>query len=198
MTSISLKTIGKFARLTLLGIWGAVIAAAIIFYFSDPSRFTASNIAAFINTFQTEIWLVYFAMSVLRGFTLLPSTPLVLAGTFLYPNQPWLVLATSMTGILVSSTLIYFCSEALGFSDYFESKKPQAVSRIRRRLEHPFGVAFVGLWAFFPLLPTDAVCYVAGTTRMHFLKFILAVAAGELVLCSIYVFSAGSLFRNWS
>ena len=195
--SISLKTIGKFARLILLGIWGIVIVAAVAFYISDPARFTASNIASFINTFQTEIWLVYFAMSVLRGFTLLPSTPLVLAGTFLYPNQPWLVLATSMTGILVSSSLIYFCSEALGFSEYFESRKSLAVARIRRRLEQPSGLTFVGLWAFFPLVPTDAVCYVAGTTRMHFAKFIIAVAVGELVLCSIYIFSGGSLVRSW-
>jgi uncharacterized membrane protein YdjX (TVP38/TMEM64 family) len=195
--SVSLKTFGKFARLILLGIWGGLIVGAVAFYFSDPSRLTAANIAAFINTFQAEIWLVYFTMSVLRGFTLLPSTPLVLAGTFLYPNQPWLVLGTSMAGILVSSALIYFCSEALGFSEYFESKKPNAIARIRHRLEQPFGVAFVGLWAFFPLVPTDAVCYVAGTARMHFAKFIVAVAVGELALCSIYVFSGGSLVRSW-
>jgi uncharacterized membrane protein YdjX (TVP38/TMEM64 family) len=193
----SLKPIGKFIRLALLGTWAAVITAAVAFYLSDPSRFTASNIAGFIKTFQTEIWLVYFTMSALRGFTLLPSTPLVLAGTFLYPDRPWLVLATSMAGILISSALIYFCSEALGFSDYFESKKPQAVARIRRRLEQPFGLTFVGLWAFFPLVPTDAVCYAAGTMRMHFAKFIIAVAVGELIVCSIYVYSAGSLVRSW-
>src|SRR5262249_5652013 len=155
------------------------------------------NIAAFINTFQTEIWLIYFGMSVLRGFTLLPSTPFVLAGTFLYPDKPGLVLITAMTGILVSSSLIYFGSEVLGFSEYFELKKPGAVDRIRHRLEQPFGIVFVGLWAFFPLVPTDAVCYVAGTIRMHFVKFISAVFVGELILCSIYVFSGGAFVRSW-
>ena len=128
-------------------------------------------------------------MSVLRGFTLLPSTPLVLAGTFLYPDQPWLVLATSMAGILISSSLIYFCSEALGFAEYFESKRPAAVARIRERLERPTGLIFVALWAFFPLVPTDAVCYVAGSTKMNFVKFIFAVFIGESVLCSIYIFT---------
>jgi len=136
-------------------------------------------------------------MSVLRGFTLLPSTPLVLAGTFLYPNQPWLVLATALIGIVISSSLIYFFSETLGFADYLETKKPVAVHRIRHRLEQPTGLLFVCLWAFFPLVPTDAVCYVAGTTKMNFPKFILAVFTGELILCSIYVFSGGFVFRNW-
>ena len=195
--SANLKFIGKFMRLTLLGIWAAVIIAAVTYYLSHPSSFTAQNIAAFITAFQTEIWLVYFGMSVVRGFTLLPSTPLVIAGTLLYPDRPWLVLITAMAGILASSSLVYFCSEALEFSEYFEFKKPDAVAGIRRRLEQPFGVVFVGLWAFFPLVPTDAVCYVAGTTRMHFAKFIVAILVGELILCSIYVFSGGALIRSW-
>jgi uncharacterized membrane protein YdjX (TVP38/TMEM64 family) len=106
MPSNSLRKLVKFARLTLLVLWAAVVVAAIIFYLTNPSRFTASNIAAFITAFQAEIWLVYFAMSVLRGFTLLPSTPLVLAGTIVFPSQPVGVLLVSLCGIGLSSSLI--------------------------------------------------------------------------------------------
>jgi len=192
----SLTSIAKLARLVLLCVWAAVIIIAVAFYISDPTKFTAANIAAFIHSFENEILIAYLAISALRGFTLLPSTPLVLAGTLLYPNQPWLVLAISMAGIFISSSLIYFCSEALGFSDYFERKKPAAVVRIRRRLEHPLGLAFVAAWAFFPLVPTDAVCYVAGTTKVQFTKFIFAVLAGEIILCSLYVFGSNWLISN--
>ena len=194
---MSLKLAGKVARIIFLTVWAAVIVSAVAIYLADPQKFTASNIAAFISTFHTEIWLVYFALSALRGFTLLPSTPLVLAGTFLYPNQPWLVLSTSLAGIVLSSSMIYFFSEALGFADYFERKKPHAIAGLRTRLEHPAGLLFVALWAFFPLVPTDAVCYVAGTTKMNFVKFILAVFVGEFILCSIYVFFGGFAIRNW-
>jgi uncharacterized membrane protein YdjX (TVP38/TMEM64 family) len=103
-----------------------------------------------------------------------------------------------VAGIFISSSLIYFCSEALGFSDYFERKKPAAVARLRRRLEHPLGLAFVSAWAFFPLVPTDAVCYVAGSIKMPFTKFIFAVLAGELVLCSLYVFGSNWLLASLS
>jgi len=192
-----LNKIGKLIRLSISVLWAAAIVTAIAFYFANPAAFTASNIAVFIHTFQTEIWLVYFAMSAVRGFTLLPSTPLVFAGTILYPDQPWLVLGVSMFGILISSSLIYFCSEALGFAHYFETKKPAAVARIRRRLEHPWGLAFIALWAFFPLVPTDAVCYVAGSTKVKFLRFISAVFFGELILSSIYVFTGGAVFRSF-
>jgi uncharacterized membrane protein YdjX (TVP38/TMEM64 family) len=141
--------------------------------------------------------IVYLAISALRGFTLLPSAPLVLAGTLLYPNHPWLVLTISMSGILISSSLIYFCSEAFGFAQYFETRKPAVVARVRRRLEHPWGLAFIALWAFFPLVPTDAVCYVAGSTKVRFHRFISAVFVGELILSSIYVFTGGAVFRSF-
>jgi uncharacterized membrane protein YdjX (TVP38/TMEM64 family) len=190
-----LAAIGRYVRLLLIGFWALTIFAAVTYFFTHPHEFSAANIAAVIHSFETEIWLIYLVMSAVRGFTLLPSTPLVLAGTLLYPDQPWLVLSISMAGILISSSLIYFCSEALGFADYFESKKPTAVARIRRRLEHPTGLAFIALWAFFPLVPTDAVCYVAGSTKLHFPKFILAVFVGEFVLCSFYVFAAGALLK---
>jgi uncharacterized membrane protein YdjX (TVP38/TMEM64 family) len=192
----ALAVTGKFLRLIFLSVWVSVVVIAIAFYVLRPAEFSAANIAAFVHSFETEIWLVYLAISAVRGFTLLPSTPLVLAGTLLFPGEPWLVLGISMTGILISSSLIYFCSEALGFASYFETRKPLAVARIRRRLEHPAGLAFVAAWAFFPLVPTDAVCYVAGSTKVHFLKFIFAVFAGEFVLCSFYVYTANSLLAG--
>jgi uncharacterized membrane protein YdjX (TVP38/TMEM64 family) len=85
--------------------------------------------------------------------------------------------------------MIYWFSDVLGISEFFETRKPAAVAKIRGRLEHPTGLAFVFLWAFFPLVPTDAVCYVAGSSRMNFVKFIAAITAGELILCSFYIFS---------
>jgi len=131
----------------------------------------------------------------LRGFTLLPSTPFVLAGTILFPSQPLAVLCISLVGILFSSTMIYFFSEVLGFHQYFEKKDAAVVDRLRRRLEHPLGAIFVAAWAFFPLVPTDLVCYLAGTVKMNYWKFIFAVLAGEAILCSFYVIFGNSLMQ---
>jgi uncharacterized membrane protein YdjX (TVP38/TMEM64 family) len=94
-----------------------------------------------------------------------------------------------MAGIVFSSAMIYFFSEFLGFSDFFEKHKPESTHRIRQNLEKPCGFFFVMLWAFVPFAPTDAVCYVAGTTKMRFGRFIAAIFLGELVLCSFYIFS---------
>ncbi|CAN5340258.1 TVP38/TMEM64 family protein [soil metagenome] len=176
-------------------LWIGTIAAGVISYIAAPQLFTAENIAAFLLRFQSVIWLIYIAFSTLRGLTLLPSTPLVIAGTLLFPAQPFAVLAVSIIGILLSSSMIYFFSEHLGFNDYFEGHKPELTGRIKAKLEHPLGFVFVALWAFFPLVPTDLVCYLAGTTKMRFVKFIAAVLVGEVVLCTFYIFFGGAVLN---
>ena len=173
--------------------WLVLIAGCLTAYLINPAAFTAVNIASFLSRFHGEVWLVYILISTLRGFTLLPSTPLVIAGTILFPGQPFAVLAVSVFGILLSSGMIYFFSDRLGFRRVFERRGARRLDGIRTRLEHRTGVAFVALWAFFPLVPTDLVCYVAGIVRMNFAKFIAAVFAGELVLCSVYIFLGNTI-----
>lgn len=170
-------------------VWAVVILVGLTALFLRAEFFTPDRIAAVLAKFQSEALFIYLAVSVIRGFALLPSTPLVIAGTLAFPTEPWMVLAISMAGIVASSSLIYWFSDVLGISEFFETRKPAAVAKIRGRLESPTGIAFVFLWAFFPLVPTDAVCYVAGSTRMNFPKFIAAIGAGELILCSFYIFS---------
>jgi uncharacterized membrane protein YdjX (TVP38/TMEM64 family) len=181
------------ARWLCIVIWVGVIVVGLSAYIIHPDAFTPESIALFLSRFQGEIWAVYVLISTLRGFTLLPSTPLVIAGTILFPAQPLAVLAVSLLGILLSSSLIYFFSDKLGFRYFFEKQGASKLDRIKSRLECRTGVAFVALWAFFPLVPTDLVCYAAGIVRMHFAKFITAIFAGELLLCSIYVFLGNTI-----
>jgi uncharacterized membrane protein YdjX (TVP38/TMEM64 family) len=178
---------------TIIAVWGLLILSGLVLYFVRPDLFAPDSIAGLLTKFQDEALAIFLALSIVRGLTLLPATPLVIAGTLAFPTAPWTVLAISIVGIIASSSLIYWFSETLGIAAHFEERKPAAVAKIRRRLEHPSGVAFVFLWAFFPLVPTDAVCYVAGSTRMHFAKFITAITGGELILCSFYIFSGSYL-----
>ena len=184
-------------RRVILVVWILVVLTGVGSYILFPRSFSAEYIAAFLERFGGLIWVIYLVFSILRGFTLLPSTPLVIAGTILFPQQPFAVLVTSMTGILLSSTMIYYFSEFLGFDEYFEDHKPELTHKIKAKLEHPLGFVFVAAWAFFPLVPTDLVCYLAGTTRMDFREFIAAVGMGELILCVCYIFLGGTLLGHF-
>lgn len=177
--------------LTIIWILFLVICLGIFIAF--PDYFKPANIADFIEQFKSGILIIYLFISILRGLTLVPATPFVLAGTILLPNDPFIVLAISITGIIFSSTMIYYFSEYLSFANYFETNHSTKIVKIKERLQKPSGFLFVFFWSFFPALPTDAVCYVAGILKMNFKKFIVAITLGELIICSIYIFFYGFL-----
>jgi uncharacterized membrane protein YdjX (TVP38/TMEM64 family) len=177
----------------IITVWVLFLIACIGIIVARPALFTPQKIAEFLSEFKNTLLLVYFAISLLRGFTLVPSTPVVLAGTILFPSEPFLVLLISIVGILFSSSMLYFFSDYLGFGKYLERKHPAKIAKIHGQLQKPAGALFVMLWAFTPFVPTDAVCYVAGVLRMNFTRFIIAIGIGELILCSIYIFSYSKL-----
>ena len=137
--------------------------------------------------------LTYLVISILRGFTLIPSTPFVIAGGIIFPGQEGLILAISLLGIIGSATLIYFFSDLLNLSDAIEKIYPH--EKLKIKLESNYGLFFVFAWSLIPVVPTDAVCYAAGASKMNFLRFITAVFLGEVILCSLYIFSGSSLLE---
>ena len=58
---------------------------------------------------------------------------------------------------------------------------------------HPFRI-IVG-WSFFPLAPTDLICYLCGVLRVDFWKFLLGVVIGEGAICGIYIFTGSAILR---
>jgi len=79
------------------------------------------------------------------------------------------------------------------FNKAIEKLYPQ--EQLKQKLESKYGLLFVFLWAFIPIVPTDAVCYAAGAAKMKFISFIFAILLGELILCSIYVFTGSGLIH---
>ena len=164
-----------------------MIVAALAWWACNPSAVTPANIHAGLKRYRSWALLIYFVVSAVRGCLLIPSTPFVLAGAMLFPNNQWLVFWISLIGVLSGSSIIYFFSDRLGFAEVIERKHAAALQKVRVRMES-HGVLIVILWSFFPLVPTDLVCYLAGVIRMRFLKFIVAVGIGESVLIAGYVF----------
>jgi uncharacterized membrane protein YdjX (TVP38/TMEM64 family) len=109
--------------------WLLIIAAAVLAYIINPNSFAPVQIAEFLRRFEGSALIAYFFLSSIRGLTLLPSTPLVLAGVIVFPESPWTVLTISLIGIGISSTLIYWLSEWLGIAQHFEERKPRHIDR---------------------------------------------------------------------
>lgn len=162
-------------------------------FLSYPQEFKPDAIAERIEKMGTAPMIIYLGVTLIRGFFLIPSTPFVLCGVLLFPNQLFLVLIISMLGVLFSATLLYYFADLLGFSKKLEAKNVLGIQRWKKKLQKPQSGLFVLLWSFFPLVPTDLICYVAGLVKMRFLYFILGVGLGELTLNIVYIYFGGEI-----
>lgn len=167
-------------------LWVFLIAICLISYFLNPDLFSRTAIANYISEYDYAI-LIYLSIHIIRGFFLLPSTPLVFAGIIAFPSQLFLVLMISLFGILCSSLLIYFFSDKLGFSQFL-SKHTRKTAYLKHKLNGKHGFIYIIGWAFFPFVPTDLICYLAGALKINLAVFLISIFIGELVLCSIYIY----------
>jgi uncharacterized membrane protein YdjX (TVP38/TMEM64 family) len=179
----------------LMVVWGLLIVVALGLYFIYPENFSREAISTFIQRYENQMFLLYLVISVVRGMFLIPSTAFVLAGVIIFPDSPWTVLVISMIGVLAGAAMIFYFTEFLGFEKFFQKRFANKMDRVHRGMEK-YGIWIVATWAFFPVVPTDLVAYVAGVVRMKPWKFFLGILIGELPLVSLYVFG-GNAVSGW-
>lgn len=166
----------------VLSIWIALIITAIVLYLLFPQEFTANGIKEFIAQFSTTAIVIYFVVSLIRGLFLIPSTPFVLAGALLFPEKLWMVFIISILGILGSGIFIYHAAQFLKFGEVNTRKINRINEQVRK---HGFWIVLG--WSFFPIVPTDLICYVAGRAQINFWKYISALFIGEALLIALYL-----------
>jgi uncharacterized membrane protein YdjX (TVP38/TMEM64 family) len=154
--------------------------------------FLQSQLAHAQSAGAAALYAAYIAFGAVRGFTLLPSTTLVLAALpFMRPGP---LLACTLIGIAISSTSIYYFSAALRIDERVAKKHPEKIARLTalvNRYEMPIIIG----WSFFPLVPTDLICYVCGVLRVRFWKFLIGVTLGEGAICAIYIYGGDQILR---
>ncbi|HLX00407.1 MAG TPA: VTT domain-containing protein [Candidatus Acidoferrales bacterium] len=182
---------GMASKYVRVGMWLCVVAAALYGYFFQRGLIQGQLQKAFYYSLFAG-GLIYFAAGCLRGFTLIPSTYLVFVAIPFFP--PTMLFVLTIAGILVSSASIYYFSESLGLEEYFEREHKVGVLRVRNVLQKHELPIIIG-WSFFPLAPTDLICYVCGVLEVDFWKFLFGVLVGEGTICGIYIFLGDHLLR---
>ena len=167
--------------------WLALLTTALYVYFFHRTALQAMLLDL---SASPPVWAyaVYLALGCVRGFTLVPVTYLVVAGMLILPPLP--LYALTVAGIIVSSAAVYYFAEAMQFDRFFMKRYAPQVIRLRAlmaRRELPIVIA----WSFFPIAPTDLVCYVCGALNVDLKKCLLGVTIGEGTICAIYIFLGG-------
>lgn len=182
----------RTARFPLLAIWTLLVGGALYLYFFQRG-FVQSELRGALSTSTVVASAIYLAFGALRAFTLVPATFLLLVAMPFFP--PFLLLMLTLPGIAISSSICYFFAEALHMDELFERRYPKQIQMLKRVLRQHTMAITIG-WSFMLFLPTDLICYVSGTLRTSYTKFIIGVLIGEGTVYAIYIYFADWLLRS--
>lgn len=177
-------------------LWLALVAVVLLSLALNPELLDRDSIAHFLNDLGTSAFIVYVLLSVTRALVMMPSTPFILAGAISFPDMPIAVFIISYLGVVVGTLLIYSFPTFGNYDEYLEARYPSKIGLIKEKMQGRYSFWIVIGWSFFPLVPTDLICYVAGIARMSYKKLVAAVIIGELPIVTFYVF-AGVELGEW-
>jgi len=181
----------KFETLSSFGlyVWLALIASSLSLFFFMPELFEPQSIRQFFTDNLFSGLLVYFIISTVRGFTLIPLTPIVLAGVLVFP--PWPLFLVNQAGVYTSSAILYYMTRYMRFDNFFFTHYPQQVEKLilllrKRELQ------VISLWGFAPFIPTDMIICICSVLRISVFKTLLGVSIGEGIICAVYIFGGSA------
>jgi len=178
-------------RLLLVGLWLVVVSVTIYAFITRREALQHALADASSASFLAGA-AVYLLFGCLRGFTLIPSTTLVVAAIPLFPPVPLFLL--TLVGILISSSSIYFFAESLHLEEVFAGLHGARLARLKSAMARYELPVIIG-WSFFPLAPTDLICYACGIFGVRYLTCVIGVAIGEGGICAVYIFFGDWLMR---
>jgi len=179
-------------QFALIG-WILLVGGALYLYFFERGLLVDRLHGAF-SASAVVAYGLYLILGSVRGFTLIPSTSLVLAAVAFFPPVPLLLL--TLAGILISSASIYLFAESLHLAEILERRHARQVARVTDVLQRHELPIIIG-WSFFPLAPTDVIVYVCGVLKVDLMKCLLGVLIGEGAICAVYIFAGDAMLRMW-
>lgn len=172
--------------------WLAFVITLFSLFIFDRQLLEAM-LRALLETSTTTAYLALFILGAIRGFTLIPVTFLILIGIFFIPPLPLFLIV--MSGVLISSLCVYYFFEYLDLETLFNETQKKHIDRgatLLARYEFPV----ITLWSMAPFLPTDVICYLAGTLKINVSKCILAILIGEGIICALYIWGGTLLIHS--
>ena len=169
-------------------IWFLLVALFLGLTLLFPQWLSRESISGFLGQMGAMAIVVYVLLCLTRSLLLLPSTPFILAGAISFPQSLFLVMLISFLGILVGGFLVYSFPSFGSYDELLEEKYPHKIARLKQKMHSKYAFWIVSGWSFFPLVPTDAICYVAGLVKMPFRKLAAAMLLGQTPLVIAYIF----------
>ncbi|WP_143767118.1 TVP38/TMEM64 family protein [Methanocella conradii] len=168
-------------RLAFLTAWAIAIVAVILYVgpeniLREYGHVTPSGIRDVVLSYGPLSAVAYIALHAMRPFTFLPVTPFTIAGGFIFGHAYGLLLAMLGT---TSAAVITFAMSRYLFRDYVKKRLAGKYAGLDDRLNGQ-GILIVAAMRMVPVIPYDAVGYLAGVSSIGFVEYLLGTLLGEL------------------
>jgi len=127
----------------------------------------------------TVLFLIIFCA---RIFLFIPSSILIVVGSLFF--NPLEAIVLSLTGMLITESIIYALSRSIlsdRIQQFMEEKYPSLNKEILLNRKK-----YLFITVATPLAPTDGACFIAASTNMKYLSYILIVLAGNIPIAILY------------
>lgn len=177
-------------------IWLSIVAVNLMLLAFLPDWFSRESISGFLEGLGALALVTYIFVSLARALLFFPITPFIIAGAITFPDMPVILWVISTLGVVVGAFIVYSFPSLGGYDKFLEENYPKAVDYLKRKLLGRYAFWIIAGWAFFPAVPTDAVCYVSGIAKYPFRKMLLPLLIGELPIVTAYIF-LGAEIGEW-
>jgi uncharacterized membrane protein YdjX (TVP38/TMEM64 family) len=178
-------------RKTLITVWIVFLLCCLALFIFNPN--IGNDLFTYLSSKSLAyLYVLLLVFGVLRSFTFIPVTYLIILGLLFVPAVPLYFII--VFGIMVSSSLVYYFFEYLHIDKMLENKYHKQLATTKYYMTK-YELPVIIVWSMSPMLPSDVICYVAGTLRVNFYKFLLGMFVGEGLACAVYIFGGKYLLN---
>jgi uncharacterized membrane protein YdjX (TVP38/TMEM64 family) len=177
----------KFETINFFGLytWLALVTGCLSLYFFRPEYFDPLYIRNFFSQNLIPGLSLYFIIATVRGITLIPLTPILLAGILIFPPVPFFLI--NFLAVISSSAVVYYMTHYFKFDRFFHQHYEKQIQKLTALL-HQRELPVIAAWGFTPFVPSDLIVYVCSVLRISLFKTLLGISLGEGIICAIYIF----------
>ncbi|MGL4521643.1 MAG: TVP38/TMEM64 family protein [Bacilli bacterium] len=179
----------KYAFIIIITLW------SIIFFIAYQAGFTKvqpQDLYSLIINNPMYLSVTFLCLYSVRIFFLIPSSMLIVVGSFLFDPIKSVVLC--FIGVLITQSLLYVFALSFKSSKWHQivmDKRPNVVNYIQQN-----HARMLFLLIALPTAPTDFACFAAASTGMRYRDYMVSVMLGIIPVLTIYTLFGTFLLKH--
>lgn len=170
--------------------WISVIVIAILGVRWINDTYSLSQMRELIIVNQWYVLIGYAVLISVRGILFIPTMPFILLMSSVI--EAWLLFGVTLAASCCSAYLVCLAVDYLNIQRRIDALPGGSVKKAQEWI-NSMGVAAVAGWAFFPLVFTEIIVYLARLSGLTKKQLVVAVAIGEGFLIAIL-----ALLAEWT